>query len=642
MGGKGSLILALILPLLLLGCGGGAAPGQRVIVLGFDGMDHELTEQLMAAGRMPNFTRLARRGSFSPLGTSVPPLSPVAWSNFITGMDAGGHGIFDFMHCDPQTMEPYLATSRLSAAEAIRLGKWQIPRGGEAELLRRGQAFWEVLERHGVETTIIRIPANFPPTGSASREISGMGTPDLLGTYGTFSFYTSDIYASRREVTGGEIYEAWPEDGVVEAALYGPDNPFLVERERVSTDFRVYLDPGEPIAKLVVGDEERILGVGEWTDWVPIEFAFNPLNTVHAMARFYLRQLDPEFELYVTPLNWDPKYQELPISTPDSYAAELAAVTGRFYSQGMPEDTKAYTEGIFSPEDFLVQASIAGGEIIEQYKYVLGEFEEGLLFYYFGNPDLVSHVMWRPRDPDHPAYDPELDAPFAGVIEKVYEQMDEVVGHTLGRIDDQTLLVVMSDHGFTSWRRAFHLNSWLRDHGYLAVSNPHLRQDHGLYSNVDWSRTRAYACGLNGLYVNLRGREREGIVEPDQREALIREIGEKLIETIDPRTGRPAVTRVYPRQSFFKDRGAEDVGPDMVIGYAKMTRGSDESALGAVPPEVIVDNTARWSGDHGMDHETVPGILLTSRPLKKSATKLTNLAASILAEFGIEGFPSRD
>ena len=629
-------------------CGGGdgtAGGAPRAIILGFDGMDYELTTRLMSEGRLPNFSRVAEQGGFSPLGTSVPPQSPVAWSNFITGMDSGGHGIFDFVHRDPATMIPYLSTSRTEpGGTTIKVGRWQIPlSGGSIELLRRGQAFWEVLEAHGIATTVMRMPANFPPSGSASRELSGMGTPDILGTYGTFSFYTSELFASAdKDVSGGEIYEVDVFDNVVEGTLYGPDNPFLIEKERVTAPFTAYLDPDQSAAKIVLGDEEVVLAVGEWSDWVPFEFELVPTQTLPGMCRFYLKQVQPNFELYVTPINFDPMQPAMPISTPASYAADLAAGSGRFYTQGMPEDTAGLMEDVLTPEEFLDQARIAREENVEQYKHVLDDFQDGLLFYYFGHVDQTSHMMWRSLDPKHPAYDEATDAPFADVIPSLYEGLDAIVGYTVEHMREGDLLVVMSDHGFTSWRRAFHLNAWLHENGFLAVRDPDMEDDPGIFANVDWTGTQAYGVGINSLYINLRSREKFGIVNAGEREAIMDDIAEKLLATIDPETGEHAVTKVYKREAFYQDRGQLDIGPDLVIGYAKGMRGSNDSALGAVGREVFSDNTGRWSGDHAMDHEAVPGILLTNRPLKKPAARLRDLAAAILAEFGIEGeFPSR-
>jgi predicted AlkP superfamily phosphohydrolase/phosphomutase len=553
-------------------------------------------------------------------------------------------------------MIPYLSTTRTEAGhEALKFGDWQFPlSSGKVELLRHGEPFWEELEKHGVRTTIMRIPANFPPSGTATRELSGMGTPDLLGTYGTFSFYTTDPPVRRKQISGGKIYALRMRDGFVEGTLYGPDNPLRVEPEKIALDFALYPDPHEPVAKLVVGDEERVLDVGGWTDWVPVEFSLlpqdglvprvvgfvaSPVTTVHGMCRFYLRKVRPEVELYASPINFDPEDPAAPISTPESYAAKLAEATGRFYTQGMPEDTKALTDEVLTRREFLEQAHIAAQEVIDQYGYVLKHFDDGLLFYYFGFTDQISHLMWRPMDPDHPAYDPVRDAPFRDVVEKQYEKADGVVGYTLEHMGPETLLVVMSDHGFTSWRRAFNLNTWLEKNGYLALKDPNLENDPGLFYNVDWTRTRAYGLGINGLYVNLRGREKDGIVAPEDRVPLLREIAAKLRATVDPTTGLPAVTEVGLSEDLYHDRGYLDVGPDMIVGYAKHMRCSNESALGGVPREVIVDNTDEWSGDHLMDHRTVPGILFTNRPLAKPASSLKNLAASILFEFGVEQFP---
>jgi len=388
-----------------------------------------------------------------------------------------------------------------------------------------------------------------------------------------------------------------------------------------------------------VGGEERLLAVGEWTDWVPVSFPLAPTQSLRGEIRFFLKGLDPFFELYASPLNIDPLEPAMPVSHPASYAAELADATGRFYTQGMPEDTKGLKTGVLTDAEFLAQARIAGDENRRQYGYVLDNFASGLLFYYFGNVDQVSHMMWRPRDRGHPAYNATTDAPNAQVVEELYRGLDAVVTDTLARLGPNDLLVVMSDHGFTSWRRAFHLNSWLRDNDYLTLRDPNRLDDPGFFANVDWSRTRAYGLGLNGLYVNVKGRERDGVVEPAAREGLVKEIADKLLATIDSQTATAAITKAYPREQVYQLTGNEDLAPDLIVGYAKGTRGSDESALGGLPRETIVDNTSHWSGDHCMDHEAVPGILLTSRPLRRPAPTIGSLAAAILADFGIGDFP---
>ena len=616
----------------------------RVIILGLDGMDYGFATRLAAEGRMPGLARLSKMGGgVAPLGSAVPPQSPVAWSDFITGMDAGGHGIFDFIHRDPATMTPYLSTSRaVGSTRVVSLGRWQFPlSGGTTELLRRGQAFWEVLEKKGIPTTILRMPANYPPTGTASEELSGMGTPDILGGYGIFSYYTSDRLALLgKSISGGSVYRVDVEKGVVKTKLYGPDNPFLAKAEPLSTDLTIYLDPDRPAAKLVVGDEERVLQEGEWTDWIPMSFTMVPTQGLPAEVRFYLRRVRPELELYASPINFDPMAPAQPISSPSSFATELARATGRFYTQGMPENTGALKTGVLTPQEFLAQARLAGDEVLDEFPYVLSRFDRGLLFYYIGNLDLVSHMMWRAMDPEHPGYDPAVDEPLKDVVTKKYELLDGLITYALDHMPQDTLLVVMSDHGFTSWRRVFNLNAWLHENGYLVVKDASLPEGQDYFRNVDWSRTRAYGLGLNGLYLNLKGREKDGIVAPEQRDSLLAEIAAKLEATVDPKTGQRAVSHAYLRDKTYSAGGERDIGPDIVMGYAKGTRSSDDSAIGAVGREVLTDNMKMWSGDHCMDAPDVPGILATSRPLKKPATRLNNLAAAVLAEFGVESFPS--
>jgi predicted AlkP superfamily phosphohydrolase/phosphomutase len=614
------------------------ATTPRVIILGLDGLDYDLVSRMMKEGRLPGLSRLAKTGGFSPLGTAIPAQSPVAWSNFITGLDAGGHGIFDFIQREPATMTPYLSTSRTDPpTHVLRVGGWQFPlAGGKVELLRRGRAFWEILEAHGIPTTIIRIPANFPPSGTAGRELSGMGTPDILGGYGTFSYYTTDRLAFLgRQISGGNVYRVEETDGVVRAKIVGPDHPLKVAPEPLETDLTVYIDPDRPAVKLVVGDEVRLLQEGEWSDWVPVSFDLMPTQHLPVEARFYLKQVRPHLELYMSPLNFDPLAPALPISTPPSYAAELARATGRFYTQGMPENTGALSAGVFSPEEFLVQARIAGQEVLDQFPYVLRHFDRGLLFYYEGNTDLISHMMWRPMDPGHPAYDPVKDPPFADAVPSAYVEADKLVTYALDHAGDDTLVIAMSDHGFTSWRRTFHLNAWLHQNGYLAVRDESLPAGMELLTNVDWTRTRAYGFGLNGMYVNLKGREKDGIVPPEQRDALLAELKARLEGTIDPATGKPAIGHLYLRDQTFSDGGQRAIGPDAVVGWAKGTRGADSSALGEVDREVLTDNDKPWSGDHEMDPPAVPGILATSRPLKRPARDLRELNASVLAEFGL-------
>ena len=392
--------------------------------------------------------------------------------------------------------------------------------------------------------------------------------------------------------------------------------------------------------KIVVGDQAQVLRLGEWGDWLAVELPLAPMTTLPGQVRFLLKGLTPYFELYASPINLDPFNPALPISSPEDYASELARVGGRYYTQGHARGHARHERRRADrPMSCWRRRASPPTRTSASSTTCWAAFADGLLFYYFGHVDQVSHMMWRAMDPTHPAYT-DADANYRHVIEDLYVQMDGVVGRTAAALGPQDLLVVMSDHGFAPWRRAMNLNSWLRDQGYLTVTNARAGQAPGL-AGVDWTRTRAYAAGLNGLYVNTQGREGKGIVPAGEREAIATEIAARLQATVDPATGQPAVTRAFLRERAYPGHAHLDLSPDIVVGYARGTRVSSDSALGIVAPDVFSDNREAWSGDHSMDPDHVPGVLFTSRALKAPAPGLQQLAASILAEFGVTDFPVR-
>lgn len=612
-----------------------AAASKKVFVLGLDGLDPLILERLMQAGELPNFKRLIAQGDMRPLQTSMPPLSPVAWSNFITGMNPGGHGIFDFIHRDPDTMLPYLSTSRTEAPKrTIRIGKWVIPlSAGKVRLLRRGKAFWDILAEHGIPVTVVRAPANFPPAKGAGRQLSGMGTPDIHGTYGLFSYYT-DAPPERKDVDGGDVFPVRVVHNRVQASLVGPRNMLRVDEPPSTVDFTVFVDEQYPVAKIVVQKHEFLLQAGEWSPWVHVQFPMIPLlKQVHGMVRFYLKEAHPHFKLYVTPINIDPTDPALPITTPAGFASELARAIGPFYTQGMPYDTKALSNGILDDGDFLQQAHLVFAEQLKMLEYTLKRFKAGLLFFYFGRVDQLAHMYWRTMDSKSPGYDP--DSRYTQVIEQTYRDMDAVLAKVRQHLDPDTTLLVMSDHGFAPFYRSFNLNSWLQREGYIVLKDEDKLEESPFFEKVRWSRTRAYAVGFNGLYINLQGRERFGIVRPGaQRQAVMQEIAAKLLALRDPETGQRAIYKVYRAEDIYSG-AALGQAPDLLIGYNRGYRVSWESALGQFSHRLFKDNTEKWSGDHAMAFELVPGVLIANRPIRATAPALYDLAPTILREFGL-------
>jgi predicted AlkP superfamily phosphohydrolase/phosphomutase len=638
-----ALAASLALPLLLsVSCGteSRASTARKVLVIGMDGLDPELLMENIEAGRMPNFKAFIEKGSFSPLGTSIPPQSPVAWSNFITGMDPGSHGLFDFIHRDPETLLPYLSTTRTEdPSKVVSLGKWRLPlESGKIDLLRQGTAFWEVLEKHRVPCTIFRIPSNFPPVGEKSRTLAGMGTPDMRGTYGIFTFYTDDPASYPGDVNGGDVIPIEVIDGVGRSTLAGPDNTFIEGSPRSEIPFVVYADPDHGAARIDAGNQTTVLNEGEWSDWVRVSFPLlGKLKSVSGIFRMYLQSTDP-LGLYVTPLNIDPAHPALPLSTPESFAPHVCELEGPFYTQGIPEDTKALESGIFSDDDFLEQANLVLEERLQHFRLMLDEWEEGFLFFYFSSSDQVTHMVWRCFDETHPGYDPYAPAAHRHVVEHVYARLDSALGAALEVAGPDTPVIVMSDHGFAPFHRAINLNTWLYEMGYLALVDPDDRET-DILRNVDWENTLAYAFGLNGLYVNRAGRERYGVVQSgEEYDQLLDELEAQLLEIQDPETGEHVISRVYRARDVYHGPYVDDA-PDIQVGYARGYRSSNESALGGFPEELIVDNMKKWSGDHCMATEEVPGIIATNLDLTVDDPDLKDLAPSILALYGVEALP---
>lgn len=601
-------------------------------------MDPQLLHRFMREGRMPNFAKLEAQGDFRLLTTSIPPQSPVAWSNLITGMNPGGHGIFDFIHRDPKTLELYFSASRVEGPKhAIHLGSWSIPLGGgSAEQLRQGTAFWQILDQHAIPNTIFRIPSNFPPVPAKGNTLSGMGTPDLRGSYGTFSFYTDDPTAMPGPVEGGQVIPVKVENWRVRASLIGPDNSFRKGNPAATEAFTIAIDPLESVAKVTVQDHEFILREGDWSDWVRIEFQLIPFfGNVKGMCRFYLKQAHPRFQLYVSPINIDPADPALPISTPSHYSRSLTDEAGEFHTQGIAEDTKALSDGMLDDKEYLQQARTVLAEHRRIFDAEFPKFNQGVFFFYFSSLDLNSHMFWRLMDPNHPEYDLALAEQNGSAIADFYQQMDEVLGKVLPRLDDHTTLLVLSDHGFAPYYRSFNLNTWLLNNGYIKLKRDPSPDSSQPLANVDWTQTRAYGLGLNGLYLNLRGRESNGIVKPGTAaDMLMAEIRTKLLAVHDPKSQQQVITRIDLASEAYQGPYAR-AGPDMLIGYNRGYRAGWQTILGAFPAEELEDNSNPWSGDHCMDYTLVPGVLLSNRKIPAKAPALTDIAPTILDEFGI-------
>ena len=612
--GGTAIVLALLS--LMAGCARPSPVTRRLIVLGVDGMDPGFLERHW--DQLPHLAALRRSGDFRRLGTTIPPQSPVAWSTFITGMDPGGHGVFDFVHRNPATLQPFSSMAETEEpAHTLSLGPYRLPlSSGHVQLLRHGAAFWQLLGAHDVPATILHMPNNFPPVDGA-RSLAGMGTPDLEGGFGTFSYYTADPLELTHDVAGGRIVKVRVQDGRVVLRVPGPPDTLRKDRAQTSADLTVDIDPDAPAARFRIGDREFILNEHEWSAWIPCDFTLiRGLKSVRGMFRVYAQQLHPFLRLYVSPVNIDPSDPALPISVPASYSAEMASALGPYYTQGIPEDTAVNRAGYFDLREYLAQSDLVAEEQFNMLRHAVQGFRNGLLFFYFSTLDQNSHMLWG-------KYEAEL-------LES-YRTVDHSIGWVMEHAGPATI-VVMSDHGFTRFDRALHLNSWLRQEGFLQLDDPSAAAGGEGFAHVDWSKTRAYAIGLNGLYVNLAGREKKGIVAAEPRAALLEEIARRLLALRD--NGAPVVNAVYQPAQVFQGHALE-FAPDLIVGYAPGYRGSWQTALGAAPENVLEDNRDAWIGDHCIDPRSVPGVLLANRPIRRNDPTLADLTVTILHEFGI-------
>jgi len=628
------------------GCGGvGRSTAERkVVVLGLDGLDPRIVRGLIDAGRAPNFKKLAQIGSFAQLGTTMPALSPVAWSSFITGLTPGGHGIADFIMRDPRTYTPYFSIYEAEAPSmTVEIGDWRLPlRGGAMTNLRRGKPFWAYLTERGIPAVVDKMPTNFPADETMTRGISGMGTPDLTDTYGMFSYYTSDVFEHYPNISGGRVFYWELNDHEARAELVGPRNSLRRPRDErrqaladhVKIPFRVYREPDADVVRIDLQGQSLVLRRAEYSDWVRVKFTLLPvLGSVSGIVRFLVKEVHPQLRIYATPINIDPVDQAVPVTFPSSYGADLAREIGPFWTKGLPADTKALDYGILTDEEYVKQAELILEERMAIFEYEWSRFRSGLFFFYVSNTDQDAHMLWRNMDETHPTHN-ESDVRFAGYIHHLYERMDQLVGRVLPALGDDTLLLICSDHGFAQFGRQFHLNTWLRERGYLAIKPSAERKPETSFLDVDWKRTLAYGVGFNGLYVNLQGREGQGIVRPEQVTELAGRLTRELEALTDPETGRRPVARVYARNEMYFGELTPEM-PELLVGYSPGFRCSAPSVLGATGQAILDVNPWAWSGDHSMARDLVPGSLFSSRKLTLPDPGIVDLPVTILDFFGI-------
>lgn len=594
---------------------------NRVIVLGVDGLDPNILEKLMDAGELPAFSGIKQTGAYRRLATSNPAQSPVVWSTIATGSNPGHHGIFDFI---TTSRENYLPIHSIVKANPRNvLGR----RASTFLRVRRGTAFWEITSRSRIPTTVVRWPVTFPPEQICGHMLSGLGALDLKGSVGRYAFYT----------TGSVPEDADRKGDVIPISLSGEGTRTMIQGPSKSqVPMEISIAEQAPAATITIAGNSYTIREREWSDWIPLRFRLGALRHVSGACRLYLDSTKPELRLYLSPVQVDPGKPAFPISYPEEYATELAHSIGGYSTLGIPEDTNALSDGCLDDEAFL---SLCDNIMTEREKmlwYELERFKEGLLAFVFDTTDRIQHIYWRTRDPEHPAYEEKYARKYQNVIEDYYRRVDSILRRVLESVDQKTVILIISDHGFTSFRRAVHLNSWLAENGLMVLRKP-ARDDQGdpLFKNVVWERTRAYAVGFSSIYLNLRGREAKGTVNPgDEAGQLKEKIAGVLTGLTDPKTGGHVVRNVYTREALFDGPYADDA-PDLVVGFEPGYRASWQTAIGGAPPRILEDNKKKWSGDHIVDASCVPGVFLTNRSTPAPQPRVIDIAPTVLGCFQI-------
>jgi predicted AlkP superfamily phosphohydrolase/phosphomutase len=653
-------------------CGTRRAPQkfqQKLVILGFDGMDPRLVRKWMDEGRLPNMQKLANRGGgVHPLGTTHSPESPTAWASFATGVNAGKHNIYDFLVRDTAT---YLPDLGMVTREPPRFVFNFIPISRPViKSIRGGTSFWVTAGNAGVRSSMLTVPVTYPPEEVPNGEmLSGLPLPDIRGTMGTFYYFGTDLsrYEEGNTEFGGILKRLVFDGDVAQTELVGPPNPIvrqqlraarartplseldkmkiagLEAREDVRLPVTVHWNRAGKSATVNIADSSIHLSEHQWSKWINLDFTINVLLRVHGMAQLYLIGAGPELQLYISPVNWRPDNPPAPMSSPASFSGDIYERVGPYRTLGWAEATWPLNEDRIDEKTFMDDLYRAFDDRAQVILQRIDSKQWDLLVGVIESTDRVQHMMWRLMDPAHPMYDKALAAKFGDAIERVYRRCDDFVGEVVSRVDPGTPLLIVSDHGFHSFRQSVNLNTWLVQEGFMAIQGQQpgektLKDLFGggtFWENVDWTRTKAYAMGLGQIYVNLQGREGHGIVPPSDSVAVQDALVSRLLTMTDPNTGARMVDAVYKRDDIYKGPFLNNAS-ELQIGLADGYRVSWQSTLGGSPPGIVYPNMKKWSGDHGSyDYKQTSGTLISSRPLAGEPLDIMDIAPTVLKYFGL-------
>jgi hypothetical protein len=623
-----------------------------------------LVQKWMGEGKLPNMKsgdtrcgkrpRNAIRGVADGLGVTL------------TGVNAGKHNIYDFLIGTGSPVHPVwsicppgfiLNHSGLEAGRAVDS--------------RGTLSFWVTARAR--PASALRLPVTFPPEDVPNGELlSGLPLPDIRRTMGTFYYFGTDLsrYEEGNTEFGGILKRLVFDGDNAQTELVGPPNPIVKQqlremransplsapsdadkmkiaeleaREDVRLPIAIHWNKADKSATVNIGDNSILLAEHQWSKWINLDFNINLLIRVHGMAQLYLINAGSELQLYISPVNWRPDNPPAAMSSPSSFSADIFERLGPYRTLGWAEATWPLNEDRIDEKVFMDDLYRAFDDRAQVILQRIDSKQWDLLVGVIESTDRVQHMMWRLMDPTHPMYDKALAARFGDSIERVYRKCDDFVGEVMARVDASTPILIVSDHGFHSFRQSVNLNTWLVQEGFMAIQGqqPGEKKLQDLFGggtfweNVDWTHTRAYSMGLGQIYVNLQGREGHGSVAPADSDSVQNAIVGRLLEMTDPKTKARMVDAVYKRDDIYKGPYLANAS-ELQVGFADGYRVSWQTSLGGSPPGIVYPNMKKWSGDHGsFDYKQTSGTLISSRPLSTDRADITDIAPTVLKYFGV-------
>jgi predicted AlkP superfamily phosphohydrolase/phosphomutase len=614
----------------------------KVVILGFDGVDPGIVQSMMDAGELENLSKLAQQGTFKKLGSSNPPQSPTAWSSFTTSKHPGNHGIYDFLRRNPANYRPGVGFG--SAQPAVLNPDGSLRRAPSFKNFRKGKSFWKIASDQSAKSKILSVPFAFPADSLEDGcMLAGLGVPDIRGTSSWFA-YLSDTFTEHESISGGDKIPIVFENDKATIQMEGLKIPKSRPAKYATAPMDLEVNRDQKSVTVSLPSTTVTVKEGEWTDWLEWEFNVTEKYSVHAISRIHILEVGEAVRLYMTCMQFDPSHPYMEFTSPPEYSQELKDRYGNFKTIGWIFDTHALRQGGLTQDIFLedVENTMTWRETL-----TLDELDRGnvdLLISAWTGTDRVGHMFWHHRDAKHPLYTEEGNKKYGRAVENTYSKMDSIVGKVMEKLSDDDLLLIVSDHGFHSFRRGFNVNTWLIRNGYLAVngepdSATATNTNRFLFKNPDgtggynWSKTKAYSIGLGSIFLNLKGREGEGIVDAADADALRNEIRGKLLALKDPQSGDAVFTEVYT-SDFYQGRVTSNA-PDLQLGYAEGFQSTKDAAAGVAPADLFEDNMDTWSGEHAasdMSHSA--GVFFSNKAIKSDSPHLVDIGVTALTYLG--------